>query len=41
LTPVSFDTFAAFYAFPLDLKDFKRIQLNGIDGMLLSEDLKV
>jgi adenosine deaminase CECR1 len=41
LTPVSYDTFAALYAFPLDLKDIKRIQLNGIDGMLLKDEEKL
>ena len=37
---VSHDTLAAVYAFPLDLRDLKRIQLNGIDGMLLSKEDK-
>ena len=37
---VCHDTLAAVYAFPLDLRDLKRIQLNGIDGMLLNAKLK-
>jgi adenosine deaminase len=35
---VCHDTLAAVYAFPLDLRDLKRIQLNGVDGMLLSKE---
>ena len=40
LTPQSHDLFAAVVAFPLDLKDVKRIQLNAIDGLLLCEEKK-
>lgn len=40
ISKVCHDLFVAVSVFPLDVKDLKRIMLNGIDGMILNEKEK-